>query len=74
VFGDARRAVIVGGVMVFVVGVFVGFVLGRAGRQEFGVAALPSPSASSSSVALPSVDGSPAVVTPAQRQEPAITN
>ena len=73
-FGDARRAVIVGGVMVFVVGVFVGFVLGRAGRREVGVAALPSPSASPSSVALPSVVGSPAVVTPAQGQEPAITN
>lgn len=73
-FGDARRAVIVGGVLVFVVGVFVGFVLGRAGRQEVRVVASPIPSASPSSVAVPSAAGSPAVVTPAQGQEPAITN
>jgi len=74
VFGDARRAVIVGGVMVFVVGVFVGFVLGRAGQPEDRVAASPPPPTASPSVAAPSVAGSPAVVTPAQGQEPAITN
>jgi hypothetical protein len=79
VFGDARRAVIVGGLLVFVVGVFVGFLLGRAGTREGAVAASSSPVPSTSGVATPSVAapgaaGSPAVVTPAPGQEPAITN
>ena len=69
---------IVGGLLVFVVGVFVGFLLGRAGTQVGAVAAVPSPSPTANgavpSVAAPSVAGSPAVVTPAQGQEPAITN
>jgi hypothetical protein len=77
VFGDARRAVVVGGVLVFVLGVFVGFLLGRAGTRE-ETAALPSPSATAGteapSAAPPSVAGSPAVVTPAPGQEPAITS
>jgi hypothetical protein len=77
VLGDARRAVIVGGVVVFVVGVFVGFLLGRANPQE-AEQAVASPSTSAPSVAsptgaVPSVAGSPAVVTPPPGQEPAIT-
>ncbi len=64
---------IVGGVLVFVIGVFVGFLLGRAGREEEATAALPSPSASPSDVAVPSAGGSPPVVTPPPGQEPAIT-
>ncbi len=65
---------IVGGILVFVVGVFVGFVLGRAGQPEDRATASPLPPTDSPSVAAPSVAGSPAVVTPAQGQEPAITN
>lgn len=68
---------IVGGLLVFVVGVFVGFLLGRAGSPGEGEATLPSASPSTSAapsgVAAPSVAGSPALVTPAQGQEPAIT-
>ena len=67
---------VVGGIVVFAIGIGVGFVLGRAGTE--GSAAEPggSPAASASAPAAtgsPVVSGSPAVVTPAPGQEPAIT-
>jgi hypothetical protein len=72
VFGDARRAVIVIGALTFAIGVFVGFLVGRAGRDE--VRASPPAESPASASPSASVAGSPAVVTPAPGQEPAITN
>jgi hypothetical protein len=72
VFGDDRRAVVVGGVIVFAVGLLVGFLVGRAGREELRAEGplvptlMPSPTST--------VTGSPPVVTPSPGQEPAITN
>jgi hypothetical protein len=63
VFGDARRVVVVGGVIVFALGGLVGFFIGRAGRDEGHVevpVAVPSTVASPS----PTEAGSPAVVAP----------
>jgi hypothetical protein len=71
VFGDARRAVIVIGAAMFTAGIAVGFVVGRAGRDEAPVAAAADPSPSASPAA--SAAGSPAVVTPSPGQAPAIT-
>jgi hypothetical protein len=70
VFGDARRAVILGAVVVFGLGVLLGYELGSSGGDD-GTAAV-SPSSSPSPAASPTA-GSPAVVTPTQGQAPAIT-
>jgi hypothetical protein len=75
VFGDARRVVIVGAVVLFALGLLVGFLIGRSGSSE-------EPSASASASASPSVSptaaatgtGQPVVVTPQPGEPPAITN
>lgn len=72
VFEDARRAVVVGGVVVFAAGLLAGFLIGRAGREE--VRAEPSPRLTATISPDPAVTGSPPVVTPSPGQEPAITN
>jgi hypothetical protein len=77
VFGDARRAVIVGGVVVFGLGALVGFLVGRSGRDEDRAAgpngATGEAAATASASPTPTAAGSPVVVTPAPGQEPAIT-
>lgn len=70
-FGDARRAVVVGGVALFALGLLVGFLIGRAGRSEALTEPSPRPSATPSPE--PTVTTSPPVVTPSPGQEPAIT-
>jgi hypothetical protein len=62
--------VIVGGLVVFALGVLFGYVLGRSGTDEDAAAATPSPSSSPSASATA---GPPAVVTPTQGQAPAIS-
>jgi hypothetical protein len=71
VFGDARRAVVVGGIALFALGLLVGFLIGRSGRNE--VVAEPSPLPSPTTSPEPTVTTSPEVVTPSPGQEPAIT-
>jgi hypothetical protein len=73
VFGDARRAVVVGGLVVFAAGLAIGFVVGRSGRDELRAT---EPVATSTSAA-PSVSAGatspPVVVTPDPGQAPAIS-
>jgi hypothetical protein len=71
VFGDARRAVVVGGIALFALGILVGFLIGRSGRDE--VLTEPSPRPSPTTSPDPTVTTSPEVVTPSPGQEPAIT-
>ncbi|MGZ8637462.1 MAG: hypothetical protein ACXWX2_10900 [Actinomycetota bacterium] len=81
-FGDARRAVIVGGIVVFAAGVLVGFLLGRSGGEEAalspgltGPVAGPTaagPTAAGPTAAVPTAAVPPTVVTPDPGQAPAI--
>jgi hypothetical protein len=71
VFGDARRAVVVGGIALFALGLLVGFLIGRSGGSE--VRAEPSPQPNATTSPEPTVTTSPPVVTPSPGQEPAIT-
>jgi hypothetical protein len=75
VFGDARRVVIVGGVIVFALGLLLGFAIGRSGRDAETTAA-PSGTASSTAgpTATATAAGPPVVVTPEPGLQPAITN
>lgn len=68
---DARRAVVIGGVVLFAAGLLVGFLMGRAGRGA--VRAEPSPRLSPTGSPQPTPTSSPPVVTPTPGQEPAIT-
>lgn len=70
-FGDARRAVVVGGIALFALGLLVGFLIGRSGDDD--VVTEPSPSPSATTSPGPTVTTSPDVVTPSPGQEPAIT-
>jgi hypothetical protein len=70
VFGDARKAVVMGGIALFALGLLVGFLIGRSGGDD--VVAEPSPRPSRTSPG-PGVTASPEVVTPSPGQEPAIT-
>jgi hypothetical protein len=65
--------VIVGGVALFALGLLVGFLIGRSGRDD-APATVASPSSSPSAAVTPTSAGSPAVVTPEPGQQPAITN
>ena len=74
-FGDARRAVIVGGVLLFAFGVLVGYLLGAGGGDD-GLAA-PTPTATPAATGptqpgLTGPIGPPEVVTPPPEQDPAI--
>jgi hypothetical protein len=71
VFSDARRAAIVGGLVVFGLGVLVGFWIGRSGREEVRSSA-PGEAATTGPVASPTAAAPPEVVTPEPGQEPAI--
>lgn len=66
---------VVGGIVVFGLGVLVGFLLGRSDEPETFVAGeSPEPSIALSPTSGPVLGGSPAVETPEPGQEPAITN
>jgi hypothetical protein len=68
-FGDARRAVIVGGLVIFATGFLLGLVVGRSGGDDDVLVAVPSPTTSvPSAVATPSQP----VVTPTPGRDPAI--
>jgi hypothetical protein len=75
VFGDARRVVIVGAVVLFALGLLLGFLIGRSASDEE-----PAASASATAVSSPSPTaaatgtGQPVVVTPSPGEAPAITN
>jgi hypothetical protein len=71
VFGDARRAVVAGGIALFALGLLVGFLIGRSGGDD--VRMVPSPQPSVTISPEPTVTTSPPVVTPSPGQEPAIT-
>jgi hypothetical protein len=76
VFGDARRVVVVGGVVVFALGALVGFLIGRGGREEpvaIPVASPPSETSPGPTAAGPTAVVPPVVVTPSVAEEqPAI--
>lgn len=67
-FGDLRRVVVIGAVVVFAAGFVVGLIVGRAGRPEAVVVARPSPSVA----ATPTTTSTVAVPTPAPNEQPAI--
>jgi hypothetical protein len=75
VFGDARRVVIVGAIVLFAVGLFVGFVVGRSASDDEpeAVASAPASPSASPSVTI-TASGPPVVVTPEPGEAPAITN
>jgi hypothetical protein len=68
VFGDLRRVVVIGAVVVFAAGFVVGVIIGRAGRPDVvAVARRPSPTA-----VVPTTTATVAVPTPAPGEQPAI--
>lgn len=70
-FGDARRAAVLGGVVLFVAGGLIGFLIGRAGRGEERVVV---PRASPVSSPAATATGAAPIQTPTPGQPPAITN
>lgn len=66
-YGDARRAVLLGGFVLLGGGFLAGFLVGRSGGDERGAAVDPSPASPS-----PAAETAPPVVTPTPGQEPAI--
>jgi hypothetical protein len=75
VFGDARRAVVVGGVLVFAFGVLVGYLLG-AGSDDGLAVASPSPSIATTGptgVTAPPAVVSPVIDTPPPEADPGIS-
>jgi hypothetical protein len=68
--GDVRKLVVVGGIVLFVMGFMIGFLLGRTGDGDEGAAASPSPSPSPSVT----VTQTPVITTPTPGEAPAISN
>jgi hypothetical protein len=73
VFGDARRVVIVGAIVLFALGLLIGFLIGRSASDEEPVAAA-SATASPSVSPTAGATGPAVVVTPEPGEPPAITN
>jgi hypothetical protein len=73
VFGDARRAVVVGGLVVFAAGLAIGFVVGRSGRDEVRTTDPVATSTSSAPSVSAGATSPPVVVTPDPGQAPAIS-
>jgi hypothetical protein len=73
VFGDARRAVVVGGLVVFGLGVLVGFLLGRSGDEPTPVAGSVEPATSPVATGPTAATGPAVVVTPEPGEAPAIS-
>lgn len=71
-FGDARRAIVVGGLVVFAAGLAIGFLVGRSGREEVRTAEPGASSASTTPSSSPATTSPPVVVTPDPGQAPAI--
>jgi hypothetical protein len=68
VFGDLRRVVVIGAVVVFAAGFVVGVIVGRAGRPDVvAVARRPSPT-----VTVTHTTATVAIPTPAPNEQPAI--
>ena len=67
-FGDLRRVVVIGAVLLFAAGFVVGVIVGRAGRPEVVAVTRPLPSPTAS----PTTTTTVAVPTPAPNEQPAI--
>ena len=68
--GDVRKLVIAGGIVLFIMGFSIGFLLGRTGEGDAGAASSPSASPSPTAV----VTQTPVITTPTPGEAPAISS